>query len=326
MFRLNDLAGSLPSAGIETVLPAQNVRANGFLQDKNKTLRKKAHQLKVQKSDLVLKLSAEYARKPLLESQRTSLEVSLNTLLEHGRVLQRERDLIEEWLKSLMDAANSNVANPIEAGAIEKATRELNLLYSQLENINALNEAKQVKLNKLAEYLLKGPQEYLYDFLLQYYTELPALYSAVFNESNWRALLVLSALNAITVAGVLVFPKLGGQILSEISKPVHKADSVSSIQTVLQDSCSPSMEGIFSYNGQLLSLIIGIIVLTAWIIAIVLEVNLEVSRNEVAEFHHSSLIEILWTSFPALILLCLSIPSFSLLYATDEVPSSGTFD
>ena len=102
----------------------------------------------------------------------------------------------------------------------------------------------------------------------------------------------------------------------------HKGDAPSSLQTILQDPCSPSMEGIFSFNGQLLSLITGIIVLTAWIIAIVLEVNLEVSRNEVEEFHHSSLIEILWTSFPALILLCLSIPSFSLLYAMDEVTAA----
>jgi cytochrome c oxidase subunit 2 len=100
------------------------------------------------------------------------------------------------------------------------------------------------------------------------------------------------------------------------------ADMPASLQTILQDPSTPAMEGIFTFNNQLLSLIISIIFLTAWVISVVLNVNMELVRNDVSIFNHSSLIEIVWTSVPAMILLSLSIPSFSLLYAMDEVTAA----
>ena len=156
-------------------------------------------------------------------------------------------------------------------------------------------------------------------FLIKYQA---AFQPITLSETSQTVLVAVATTNFVAIGFRLLYPKTSLKLINSFFPPRHNADSCSTFQTVLQDPCSPSMEGIFSFNGQLLSLITVIIVLTAWIIAIVLEVNLEVSRNEVEEFHHSSLIEILWTSFPALILLCLSIPSFSLLYAMDEVTAA----
>jgi cytochrome c oxidase subunit 2 len=45
----------------------------------------------------------------------------------------------------------------------------------------------------------------------------------------------------------------------------------------------------------------------------------ELSNSDVAVFTHSNVIEIVWTSLPAFILLSLASPSFSLLYSLDEI-------
>ena len=46
---------------------------------------------------------------------------------------------------------------------------------------------------------------------------------------------------------------------------------------------------------------------------------LEFDQSQVTDFTHSNVIEIVWTSVPALILLSLASPSFSLLYSLDEI-------
>lgn len=92
-------------------------------------------------------------------------------------------------------------------------------------------------------------------------------------------------------------------------------------QTGLQDPAAIFMEGLFAFNGKLLPVIAAIIVLTAWIILTVLQLNKEVLRSNVSAFSHSNVVEVVWTTTPALVLLSLAIPSFSLLYSMDEVAS-----
>ena len=45
----------------------------------------------------------------------------------------------------------------------------------------------------------------------------------------------------------------------------------------------------------------------------------ETSRKNVQKFSHSSVLEIVWTILPAVVLLFLAIPSFALLYSLDEL-------
>ena len=96
-------------------------------------------------------------------------------------------------------------------------------------------------------------------------------------------------------------------------------DTALSYQLGFQDPATTSMEGIHLFNIHLLFVIISIVALVAWLMAIILINFTESGNSTVADFTHSNTIEIVWTSIPALILLSLASPSFSLLYSMDEI-------
>jgi cytochrome c oxidase subunit 2 len=79
------------------------------------------------------------------------------------------------------------------------------------------------------------------------------------------------------------------------------------------------MEGIFLFNLHLLFVIIGIVLLVGWLLFVILSNFTELDNNIPSKFTHSNALEIVWTSIPALILLSLASPSFSLLYSLDEI-------
>jgi len=93
-------------------------------------------------------------------------------------------------------------------------------------------------------------------------------------------------------------------------------------QQGFQDPATTTMEGIYLFNLHLLFIIIGIVLLVGWLLFVVLINFIELSNSSVVVFTHSNIIEILWTSFPALILLSLASPSFSLLYSLDEITNT----
>lgn len=96
-------------------------------------------------------------------------------------------------------------------------------------------------------------------------------------------------------------------------------------QLGFQDPATTTMEGIYLFNLHLLFIIIGIVLLVGWLLFVVLKNFTELSNSYVAVFTHSNVIEIVWTSLPALILLSLASPSFSLLYSLDEVRLAEIF-
>jgi heme/copper-type cytochrome/quinol oxidase subunit 2 len=61
------------------------------------------------------------------------------------------------------------------------------------------------------------------------------------------------------------------------------------------------------------------VLLVAWLLCAVLKNFIELRTSHAASFTHNNIIEIIWTSLPAFILLSLASPSFSLLYSLDEV-------
>jgi heme/copper-type cytochrome/quinol oxidase subunit 2 len=65
------------------------------------------------------------------------------------------------------------------------------------------------------------------------------------------------------------------------------------------------------------------VLLVAWLLCAVLKNFTELKTSNAVNFTHSNIIEIVWTSLPALILLSLASPSFSLLYSLDEVRFYG---
>ncbi len=87
-----------------------------------------------------------------------------------------------------------------------------------------------------------------------------------------------------------------------------------------QDSASPQMEGLVELHDNILFYLVIILFAVGWILVSIAKTytNLEspVSHKNVS---HGTLIELIWTITPALILIFIAFPSFKLLYLMDEV-------
>ena len=88
-------------------------------------------------------------------------------------------------------------------------------------------------------------------------------------------------------------------------------------QLGIQDPATPQAEGMLYFNHYLIFFMIIIVTLVLWTLYSAFEPN----RTVPAKFSHSSTLEIVWTIFPAVILLLIAVPSFSLLYSLEELSS-----
>lgn len=96
-------------------------------------------------------------------------------------------------------------------------------------------------------------------------------------------------------------------------------DSPEFFQLRLQDPATTVMEGLLEFNKHLLFVISIIVILVGWLVVSTISNYDEFNSNESQSFYHSNELEIVWTSIPALTLLNLASPSFSLLYSMDEI-------
>lgn len=95
-------------------------------------------------------------------------------------------------------------------------------------------------------------------------------------------------------------------------------DAPESYQLGQQDPATTIVEGMIDFHGFLVLVLIVIGVSVAWMLFVLLK-KFESSINPVPnKFTHASLLEIIWTIIPALILLLIAWPSFVLLYSLDE--------
>lgn len=89
-----------------------------------------------------------------------------------------------------------------------------------------------------------------------------------------------------------------------------------------QPAATPITERIHAFHDELLIIITAI---TVFVMALLLYVIVRFSakRHPVpSRTSHNSMIEILWTVIPILILVAIAIPSFKLMYYMDEVPKA----
>jgi len=86
----------------------------------------------------------------------------------------------------------------------------------------------------------------------------------------------------------------------------------------LQDAASPTMERINSFHNMLLwvCFLISIFVL-ALLGYVVVKFN-EKANPVPSKTTHNTLVEVLWTAIPIVILVAIAVPSFKLLYYTDK--------
>nr|WAQ69958.1 cytochrome c oxidase subunit 2 [Rhizosolenia setigera]WAQ69994.1 cytochrome c oxidase subunit 2 [Rhizosolenia setigera]WAQ70030.1 cytochrome c oxidase subunit 2 [Rhizosolenia setigera]WAQ70066.1 cytochrome c oxidase subunit 2 [Rhizosolenia setigera]WAQ70138.1 cytochrome c oxidase subunit 2 [Rhizosolenia setigera] len=90
-------------------------------------------------------------------------------------------------------------------------------------------------------------------------------------------------------------------------------------QYSFNEPASPIMEGIINFHNHLMVVLSFIGVFVAWLLINCIKYYSEFSISKSTQFTHSKELEIIWTSIPALILLLLATPSFTLLYSMDEI-------
>ena len=87
-----------------------------------------------------------------------------------------------------------------------------------------------------------------------------------------------------------------------------------------QDSASPQMEGIEELHNNIMFYLAIILFTVTWVMIITIR-SFVVTNSLIAHkyMNHGTLIELIWTITPALILILIAFPSFKLLYLMDEV-------
>lgn len=89
-------------------------------------------------------------------------------------------------------------------------------------------------------------------------------------------------------------------------------------QMGLQPAASTSMERIVEFHNLLLVIITLIVLFVLALLAYTI-VRFNEKRNPVpAKTTHNTLLEVLWTAIPVIILVAVAVPSFKLLYFTDR--------
>jgi cytochrome c oxidase subunit 2 len=99
-------------------------------------------------------------------------------------------------------------------------------------------------------------------------------------------------------------------------------DSSVSWQMFFQDAATPVMEGIINLHHDLMFFITFIFFFVAVVMARTL-FYFDIRNSDLASTSrfvvHGTLIEIIWTVVPSLILVVVALPSFALLYSIDEI-------
>ena len=93
-------------------------------------------------------------------------------------------------------------------------------------------------------------------------------------------------------------------------------------QISFQDGASPTFEGITELHSSIFFYLVIIFVGVGWMLGSVV-VNFSANTSPIVYKYanHGTLIELVWTITPALILIAIAFPSFKLLYLMDEVMS-----
>jgi len=104
-----------------------------------------------------------------------------------------------------------------------------------------------------------------------------------------------------------------------MSSFISFCDSAERWQTGFQDPATPIVQGMNDFHNYLVffSIVIGFFV--CFLLYSVISNFNESTKLNPEKFTHSSLLEIIWTIIPAIVLLLIAVPSFSLLYSLDEL-------
>lgn len=97
------------------------------------------------------------------------------------------------------------------------------------------------------------------------------------------------------------------------------ADKPEPWQLGLQEAATPVMEQIQDFHNLLLVIITAIVILVLGLLLYVVFRYNEKRNPNPSKTTHNTLIEVIWTAVPVIILVVIAIPSFKLLYYEDQV-------
>ena len=110
-------------------------------------------------------------------------------------------------------------------------------------------------------------------------------------------------------------------------RPTYLYDAPRAFQIGFQDPATPIMEGIIDLHHDLFFFFIVIGCLVFWLIFRIIYIfqweGYVVPENFFRTIKHHTMIEVIWTITPALILVLIATPSFSLLYAMEDIIKPG---
>jgi heme/copper-type cytochrome/quinol oxidase subunit 2 len=97
------------------------------------------------------------------------------------------------------------------------------------------------------------------------------------------------------------------------------ADAAKPWQLGFQSPATPTMEGIIRFHHDLMFLVVVVVVFVGYMMFRCLQHFNEEKHPVAVQVVHGSVIEVVWTIIPALILMVVAVPSFALLYSADEL-------
>jgi len=109
-----------------------------------------------------------------------------------------------------------------------------------------------------------------------------------------------------------------------VSSLVISCDAPVDFQLNIQDPATPIAEGIINFHNNLITLMIGIATFVFYVLIRCLYLYHESNNKVSVAFLHNSILEIVWTLIPGFIVASIAVPSFALLYATEELVDPET--
>ena len=142
------------------------------------------------------------------------------------------------------------------------------------------------------------------------FTSLPLQSSIIYNNKTN----VVSYMFSAIILGVILFS------INYLYADFIMCDAPRAWGLYFQDSASPQMEALVELHDDIMYYLVAILFSVAWIQGAIIKyfnnANYPISNKYL---NHGTLIELIWTITPALILVLIAFPSFKLLYLMDEV-------
>ena len=111
-------------------------------------------------------------------------------------------------------------------------------------------------------------------------------------------------------------------MIEKIFSNIIKNDAPEPWGTFFQDNATPQIEGLEELHNNIMFYLAIILFAVSWMMVSII-INFKNKKISNKYVNHGTLVELIWTISPALILILIALPSFKLLYLMDEIIDPG---